>query len=471
MRQRLINLRKTIECFASRNDTYSPVAKKMLMLGILSEMAELGVQLIEIHKDMSTELTEDDASIDFGIFEDYDQSILSSISGNLYDEEIQEAIINHISQFFPLNKDGYDFTDKKVNIIKNGMQLLSCDKNFCERDLLYALQMAQAEVLKTLISIDFKKKELNEKQYESFWYALSNRLDDFYIERADADYDNWKNNHESGSLQTLIGKRTQEMLRLLETGVFSHVPIINRDKQNCIIRITEDDLEPDMKLPDNIELECARMSKFIIKKKEIFYFDTANLGKYLYHNYNKISQEQRDALIYFDSILGFIQHDMAELKPQLKTLIYPADFDEEEEINEGIESIVSGCSGLLKPGVNIEFVLQYFKAAAKSNDNVVESLNRKSKKTKQICQMLGMLISTTKIFAENVGSKDIAKALSIKIKKPQPDSLRSYIDKGKGDHKGKLHKWTSDYINKHFVKGTTNSAIKKDENPKTSING
>lgn len=469
MRQRLINLRRTIECYGNGIDVYSPVATKMLMLGLLSEMAEINVQLSEIQKDMSDKITEDDASIDVGIFCDFDQNLITSSSEDSYDESIQEALVNYIVQFFPFNKKKFDSAEQKASGFKSSMQFLASEKNLSERDLRQALKEAQSEIIKTLILIDRKKKELTEEQYEDFWFSFLVRDDDLYPEQALGDLEEWKESHEPNSIQALKDKRAQEILELLKTGVFSHVPIVNRDRQNSSIKISEDNLDPSVELPQKISEECARMSKFIIKKKEIIYFDAANLGKYLYQNYNKISKEQGDALIYFYYILDFIQNDMAELKPQLKTLIYPADFDE-EEINEGLESIVSCCSGLLKPGVNIEFVLQYFNAATKSDDNVFEALNRKSKRTKQICQMLGMLISTTKIFADNVGSKDIAKALSIKIKKPQPDSLRSYVDKGKGDHKGKLHKWTSDYINKHFVKTTTNLATKKNEKPQTGIN-
>jgi len=459
MRQRLINLRRTIECYGNGIDVYSPVATKMLMLGLLSEMAEINVQLSEIQKDMSDKITEDDASIDVGIFCDFDQNLITSSSEDSYDESIQEALVNYIVQFFPLNKKKFDSAEQKASGFKNSMQFLASEKNLSERDLRHALKEAQSEIIKTLILIDHKKKELTEEQYEDFWFSFLLRDDDLYPEQALVDLNEWKESHESNSILALKDKRAQEMLALIKTGVFSHVPIVNRDRLNCSIKITEDNLDPGMELPQKIAEECARMSKFIIKKKDILYFDVANLGKYLYQNYNKISREQGDALIYFYYILDFIQNDMAELNPQLKPLVSSGDF--EEDIDEEIEGIVSCCSGLFKPGVGIEIVLQYFKAAAKSDDIVIESLRRKSKRTKLVCQMIGMLMSTTKIFADSAGAMDIANALSAKIKKPQPNSLRSYIDKGKGDHKGKLHQWTSDYINKHFVTGTTSSVTMK----------
>ena len=118
----------------------------------------------------------------------------------------------------------------------------------------------------------------------------------------------------------------------------------------------------------------------------------------------------------------------------------------EETLNSAL-GIIDSCTKLLAKGVQEDFLTTYLREAFYDNKmGEVQALLKGQSKYTILCQMLGMLKTTQKVFRLDVTSADIADALEDVIKKPKKDSLKRYIDKGACDHISKVAKWTVQYV-------------------------
>ena len=431
------------------------VTRRMLAFGLISEIEEICVWLKDICDTLDSELSEEDAELSFDL---YDKSISDSLK-KLTDEKLyaedqaDNTSINMMVDYFPYNQKDYNFGAENADRLKTGMRTLCSDANVNSRDLAFAIQNGVTKIASFLAEIDRKKKNVEDYKYEGFWQDVKYREEDLYVKRAMNDYDAWKEEYNYKDMQTLTDKRSQEILRLLKADVFKKVHIVNRDIANRSIVITEEALEIGTQLPEGIENKCAQMSKFVTMNDDILSFNYKELGKYIYRNYADISEEELNALIYFDFILYQIHRDMVACNPNLAE--YMDDYEDkvkEDIVNYGLR-ILEACNNYLDKKVGNDFFSAYLNDAA--NDNVVgmevlRRLKRDSKKHKLIGNMIGMLKSNSKIFRTDVVSVDLASAISKVVEKPNRDSFKRYIDEGVSDHKSKLSQWTTRYINDKF---------------------
>ena len=149
----------------------------------------------------------------------------------------------------------HSFTSEKADTLKTGMRYLCSEGNVSPRDIVFALDCGIKKVWGLLDSIKKKKAKIKDFQWEDFWYGFLLRDDDLYFERAQNDYDKWKEEHDWHDFQTLKDKRTQEILKVLKSGVFSHdVVPVKRDIAKSIITIEEDAIEDGEEIPDNLHV-------------------------------------------------------------------------------------------------------------------------------------------------------------------------------------------------------------------------
>ena len=282
--------------------------------------------------------------------------------------------------------------------------------------------------------------------YENFWYIIESQDDDLYIEQAQSEYDTWKDKHDDCSIQLLKDKVTQEILKLLKTGVFNpDTTPTNRDIKNSIIKISAEALEPGMTIPEDIEVECARFSKYVSYKDDILNIDYATLGKYIYKHINDINDDQINALIYFNFILWHIHSDMVVLKPELKK--YLSYYDEEENnSNENLEwasTVIMSCKGLLASDVDENFLQEYIQAAFNEEKlHLNHKLSGQSKYT-TICRMIGMLKETRRVFRTDIVDMDLAEALA-SIMKKNKNTLRRYVNQK--NNSTEINDWTTSFV-------------------------
>jgi len=438
-----------LEFVASHFDELTPISRRMYATGLVNELYQLVTKLADTDEQMKTSLDFEDAYIDVSLFNYLHIDYRKLQDESLYKEDPNnDAEINRMIDTFPLDKEGYSFKSDNAERFKTGLRYLCGDANISPRDIVYALDTVIKNTFSLLYSIGKKKSNIKDFQCEDFWYRFLYRDDDLFAERAINDYDSWKEDHDYNDFQVLKDKRDQEILKMLASGVFSYdVKPVKRDITNCLINISEDALEEDMNVPEDIKIECARFSKYVYFKEDILWLDYTKLGKYIYKHYRSIKDEQGDCLIYFDYMLLQIHNDMAECRPKLKKhLRFYEDDLLEDVLNKSLE-VIESCNGLLKEDVDKEILTHYLREAF-YGDNKIEvqtKLKGQSKYT-LICNMLGMIKTTKKVFTLDTTSQDLAKALSSVVQKPKEDSLKRYIDEGASDYKSKLSKWTTQYV-------------------------
>lgn len=439
-----------IEGVNIRFDVFTPITRRMYAMGLITDMHQIAQRLEEIDEQIGTSLSFDDASLYSFMSEREGIDCRSLLDEKMYqDDTNQDAVVNSLIDLFPLNHPDYTFTSANSETLKTGMRYLGSAANISPRDLVYALDKGIKRIFSLLHAIGQKQKKIKDSQWKSFWYEFLYRDDDLIPELVFNDYDSWSEEHDCTKSQVLEDKRTQEILKLLKSGVFNYdVNPVRRDIENRIIHISEGSLEDGMELPENIETECARLSSYVIKKKEILLLDYKKLGKYVYRHFNALKEEQMNALIYFDYILDRIHSDMAEVSPKLKPYLKFYEDDMREDILSDTLPIINQCCNLLRDSVDKEFLKTYLTDACSkeaTKDEVLKKLKNQSKYT-LICRMVGMLKATGKVFKEETTSAELAHALSNMIKKPKEDSLKRYIDDGASQPRLNLAKWTTLYV-------------------------
>ena len=433
----------------SHFDELSPISRRMYATGIANELYQLESQLSVINDQIETTLSFEDAFLGVGSMSRINMDYQKLRDEYFYRENgNNDAEINKLIDIFPLNKENYSFASDNAEKFKTGLRYLCSDGNISSRDYAYAVQRGLRNVGSLLASIGHKKSYIKDYQYEDFWYNVLYRDDDLFPERAINDYEQWKEEHDYQDMQVLKDKRTQEILKLLESGVFNYdVKPVKRDIINCNIEISEDALEDGVEIPEDIKIERARFAKYATFKDDILCLDYLKLGKYIYKHLRDLTDSQVDSLIYFDYMLLHIHDDMAECNPKLKKhLRFYEDNQLEEVLNNAIKTIES-CNSLLREGVQQDFLSVCLSEAVYGETKLeVQSKLQGQSKYTVLCQILGMMKSTKKVFRLEVNSADLAKALSTVVSKPAEASLKRYIDEGATDNQSKLARWINQYI-------------------------
>jgi hypothetical protein len=354
---------------------------------------------------------------------------------------------------FPLSKSP-TFDESTVESLKTGMRLLGCDDVLNHADIIAALKNGINRIVCIINEIKLKIPNVPDETYEKYCYDFFYHDHDHYYQEAKRKYLLWKDEHEWKSLQALKDKRAQEIVKLLDSGIFKHsARPTGRDIKDCSFKIQEESLEHNTKLPQNIDEKCTRFSKFVIKRNDIICFDYVKLGKYLYKNYKDISLdfEPQYSLLLFEKTLNLIQHDMADINPKL--LQYLPDYMDnmQKAALDKATKIINSCQKYLKDKNPNNFLATYLKDAfyGDCKIEVQKKLMNKSR-DKLICRMLGMLKTTQKVFPPETRSEDLAKELSSVIENTNQDSLERYINDGAGDRGSDLSKWTTQYVMKNL---------------------
>ena len=146
-------------------------------------------------------------------------------------------------------------------------------------------------------------------------------------------------------------------------------------------------------------------------------------------------------------MLLHIHEDMAQCKPKLKKHLRFYEDDLLESVLNDALKVIENCNSLLKEEVAKDFLTRYLREAFYGvyKIEVQNKLKGQSKYT-LLCQMLGMLKSTGKVFTLGTTSVDLAKALATIVEKPKDESLKRYIDEGSSDYRSPLSRWTNQYV-------------------------
>lgn len=429
----------------------SPLTRRLIAFGVISEMRIAIEQLEAINQRLDFEISTEDADIDFDLWlgNSSDIQYIFQNQGYITSGE-DDSTVNKLPDLFPIGK-STTFKEASAETLKTGLRQLNSDINLNHTDIATALTNGFGRIVCLVREIQEKMNEIPNELYEDFCHDSFDRDLDLAFQAAERDYLSWKDEHEWKSQQSLEDKRTQEILRLITSGVFKHaIRPTNREIKESPIKIQEEALEYNTTLPDDIEVECARVGNFVFMKKSIMWLDYVKIGKYLYKHFKDITFEEELAIKYFNEMLGFIHHDMAVLNPSLA--VYLPDYEDNklQAVFDNALKVITSCNSYLSEKLPNDFLKQYLEAAfyGEIKHEVQTSLGRKGIYTK-ICKLLGMLKASIKVFKVDTSSEQLAACVSKLTDKPNKDSMIRKIDEGASDKNSKIRIWTDDYIKTH----------------------
>ena len=429
----------------------SPLTRRLIALGVISEMRIAIEQLEAINQRLDFEISTEDADIDFDLWLG-DSSDIQYIFHNLgyITSDEDDSTVNKLPDLFPIGK-SLTFREASAETLKTGLRQLGSDINLNHTDIAKALINGFGRIVCLVREIQEKMNEIPDELYENYCHDSFARDLDLAYQAAERDYLSWKDEHEWKSQQSLEDKRTQEILRLITSGVFIHaIKPTNREIKECPIKIQEEALEYNTTLPDEIEVECARVGNFVFMKESIMWLDYVKIGKYLYKHYKDMTFEEEMAIKYFDVMLDFIHRDMAGVNPSLA--VYLPDYEDNklQAIFDNALKVITTCNTYLSEKLPNDFLKQYLEAAFYGDikREVQSILGRKAIYT-NICKMLGMLRVSMKVFKVGTSSEQLAACVSTLTDKPNKDSMIRKIDEGASDKNSKIRIWTDDYIKTH----------------------
>ena len=429
----------------------SPLTRRLIALGIISEMRIAIEQLENINKKLDIELSVDDADIDYDLWLG-DSSDIQPIFYNLayIESDDDNSTVNKIPDLFPVGK-STTFRDTTAESLKTGMRHLCSEAVLNHADIAAALKEGFGRIVCLLQEFKEKMTNISDELYENYCDDCFARDLDLAYQAAERDYLLWKDEHEWQSQQSLEDKRTQEIVKLIRSGVFIHsIKLTNREIKECPIKIQEEALEYNTTLPDNIDVECARVGKFVFMKESIMWLDYVKLGKYLYKHYKDMTFEEEVAIKYFDVMLDFIHRDMAALDPSLA--VYLPDYEDNklQAIFDNALKIITTCTPYLSDKLPANFLETYLRGAFYGNvKREVQSILGKKAIYTNICKMVGMLKASMKVFKVGTSSDQLASCLSALTEKPNKDSMIRKIDEGASDKNSKLRTWTDQFVKEH----------------------
>ena len=440
--EKLELIRYTLVTFSKNFENYSPMTRRLLALGVVTELFQLNKQLEELCLKLDSEISIEDAINGEGIF-----NITS-----YHPQANKDTIINHMTDYLPLGAEGYSFTTEQADSFKTGMHQFCDEERLNARDIIYTLCENLERTVQCLNEVKKKKTNIPSYLYEDYWFSFmvpyleNNPIGDIY--------EHWKDVHDDPDLDMLRDKQQQEILLLLKSGFFSHTAIpTRREIRNSIISINKDAFETSAKIPDDIDLECARMSKYVEwKDNTILTLNYEKLGKYIYKHQKELTEKEKKSMAHFDIIMDMIHEDMAALDSKYKIYLKNYEGDELQIIYDECKKILNSCLKHRVEGIDEDFFgkILYEVMNGDMKNELKTKLGGASRMT-TLCAMLAACKNSGKVFRFDVICDDLANSLATIVERPSKDSLKRYIDNGSAQPKARIFVNTEAAV-KNYIK-------------------
>ena len=182
-------------------------------------------------------------------------------------------------------------------------------------DFLNRLEDSYAEVARLLSEIH---RKLTRQMYGRFYQYLKSQYDTEHVVMA---YDEWMMTEGDDTFETLKGKQTLEVakflrkdqLRFLRTPIQSESDKVDIDK---VIYWMPCNYDRKYLRSDDFRIQCAKFRKFNSWKGDILKLDYDALGEYLFKNYYKMTDKDRQAFFDLDMMMELINKDIAKVMPK-----------------------------------------------------------------------------------------------------------------------------------------------------------
>ena len=454
IREKLELIRYTLVTFSKNFESYSPMTRRLMALGVVTELFQINKQLEDLCLRLDSEISVEDAEIDFDNWLTDNQwingkGIFDIIS--YHPQDNKDTIINHMTDYLPMNQEGYSFTTEQVDSFKTGMHQFCDDERMSSRDYYYAIAVSVGSTITILQEVKRKKTNIPSYLFEDYWYSFIND----YLENSPVFdiYEHWKEEHDDLDVDMLKDKQMQEMLVLLKSGFLSHAPEpTRREIQNSNIKLNHDAFDRNTTIPEDIDLECARLSKFVEWKEDtILTINYEKLGRYIYMHHKDLTQRELKSIAHFDIIMDLIHEDIASLDSKYKKYLKSYEGDELKIIYDDCLEILNTCNSHFRDGIGDDFFSKILSEVLYGEmKNELKSKLAGASKMTTLCAMLAACKVSAKVFKIDVISDELATSLSSVVEKPNSGSLKRYIDNGAAKPKARIYVNTEEAIKKYI---------------------
>lgn len=455
VKEKLDLIRYTLVTFSNNFENYSPMTRRLFAIGVVTELLQLNRRLDMLCIQLDSEISVEDAEIDFDDWLEHndwmnDRGIFNILS--YHPQKDGNDIIDNMNKLLPVNYDGYGFTEDDAGKFLTAMHEFCDDESLQARDIIYIIGECIKKTLSSLREVKRKRTNIQGYLFEDYWYSFI----DGYLENSPVSdiYEHWKDEHDDLDMEMLRDKQMQEILVLLKSGFLSHVAQpTRREIDRSKISINKDSFDRSTTIPDGIDMECARLSKFMEWKEEyIFAFNYEKLGRYLYKHHKELTDKEKKSIAHFDQIMDLIHEDMARLDARYKVYLKNYEGDELQSIYEECARILYACREHLLENISDEFfeVVMHDVMFGDMKTELKAKLRGASRMT-TLCAMLAACKNSGKVFREGVTSDDLARSLSTAVEKPSRDSLKRYIDNGSANYKARIFIFTEEAIKDYLA--------------------
>lgn len=450
--------------FTFKDLTY--VTRRMYAIGLLAYIRDVISDLEELNSKMNTEICIEAANIDFERWHDSTtwDSLHFLFEEKAYLEvEKESSIINHMTDLMDKETQSYCLKDDRADKFKTGMRQLCSDEVIHNSTITEGLKTGLGRIDQLLEDIRNKKNNIPDEFYVNYWNDFVCEQLAFMYKRIEKNYNDWKEEANLDDIKELKDKRTRDIYKMLKSGIFSHRKneISKRQINESAIKISEEAFEEDIVLDENIKKDCAFFSSFVTLEDDILIFNEKKIGKYLYVHDSDIKEDQADMLRNFYVIMDKIHHDMAECDPSLKVHLKDYEDNQKEEVLLGFIEVINTCAPYLSDKVSKDFLSTFLRDTYYGElKHFFQKKFTSATPYSTLCYLVGALKAQYKIFKVETTSDNLAKALSVKIEKPQQASLKRYIDQGASDKKTEIYKWVDMYVKKHVNTKSENAFLR-----------
>ena len=228
--------------------------------------------------------------------------------------------------------------------------ILKVQNGACYDDFIKRLEDSYTELAKLLGEIH---RKMTRQMYGQFYQYMKSQ---YNAEPAIMAYDEWMMKEGDYSFKTLKGKQTWTvapfLIREKRPFRFKRVPYESEMNEVQLDLVLEH--KPwGVELPDDFKMQCARFRWYCSWEGHILKLDYEALGKYLFQNYYKMTDEERQAFFDLDVTIELVNRDIAKVMPE----------EEEEEVDSRYSSAkerIISYVDRLEPMVNKDFRDNYY---------------------------------------------------------------------------------------------------------------
>ena len=429
---------------------------KMFALSIISAFNHINIGLEKLNDELEISIKLEGVSFNFEKYTNLDNwvksnilfadknKIFKNVGVDLNDISYKHEI-NHFTDYLPPVDNEKGFKQAQVDSFKTAMHQFCDEEKLSSQDIRYGLFHGVVTMTELLKQIKEKVKNPKKHQYRKVWDEVS---EEYKNTDSDKEYSEWKDECGEIKFEDLQARQKLEIFNLISSGFFRHYSNpTGAEVKRCRLTISEDDLPMGIQIPENTNVECTKLTKFVEWRGEsILVINYEKLGYYIYHCYKNLKKIDLCNIVYFDQMLDLIHEDMAKLRPHIAKYLKRYEENQIYELSLDCKKIINCCKPFLKSDINDSLLSAYIDKIMFDPEIKEEARSKLAgqSKNKYICEMIAHLYNGN-VFDVKYNADDFAKVLREELSLGE-NTVKRYINEIINSRNGALYTWTKNHI-------------------------